>query len=500
MVEIALNFTNAIYAVSALFILYGLYYLIREKLVLRVANEAPYIHSYIPLLNSAFHFGAGPYEFLHKCRSKYGEIFTVRLAGKRTTFVADPLSYNSIFRNKNLTFGLISDEISLHVLNQRPAAIGHEDIDVEVHRQFTSLLQGKGLDELTSSTYTAIHHYFHKDKARMRKNGSTAAERGLNDLCFDIIFITAVESAFGDLPNPELKPLFQRFDAAFPMLVAQLPQFILKNGIAAREQLIKILGTTEPRPNESSIIRARAELFAANPDKFDLHDVGSLQTAMLWAAVANTAPATFWTMFYLLTNAQALQSIQEEINQYLPPPNTSSSEPNLAEIWTREQLNSCVLLDSAINEALRLTTGSMVMRKATQNTTIPMQDGRIIGIRRGDCVAIYPQLSHYDQRLFPNPLSYEYDRFLPNNLNKTDKLNGSKVANAFLPFGAGSSQCPGRFWAKNEIKIFVAQLLYSLNIEFVEENVAAPKVDISRVGLGVYGPEKDVRVKYSYKH
>ena len=52
---------------------------------------------------------------------------------------------------------------------------------------------------------------------------------------------------------------------------------------------------------------------------FDEFDKGSMtapfQLAMLWASVGNTMPATFWLMFFLLSNPKSLQKLMVEIKQ-----------------------------------------------------------------------------------------------------------------------------------------------------------------------------------------
>jgi len=76
-------------------------------------------------------------------------------------------------------------------------------------------------------------------------------------------------------------------------------------------------------------------------------------------------------------------------------------------------------------------------------------------------------------------------------------LDGQKVAQAFMPFGAGVSMCPGRHWARNEILILVALLVQQC--EWKVEGDGVPQQDYSRVGIGVYQPKGDMKISYRYR-
>ncbi|TNN25455.1 Cholesterol 7-alpha-monooxygenase [Liparis tanakae] len=64
-----------------------------------------------------------------------------------------------------------------------------------------------------------------------------------------------------------------------------------------------------------------------------------------------------------------------------------------------------------------------------------------------------------------------------------------------MAFGSGSSRCPGRRFALNEIKQFVALLLLLAELQ-LEEGQAAATPDPGRAGLGILLPAADVRFRY----
>lgn len=64
-----------------------------------------------------------------------------------------------------------------------------------------------------------------------------------------------------------------------------------------------------------------------------------------------------------------------------------------------------------------------------------------------------------------------------------------------MPFGSGSSKCPGRYFAINEIKQFVCLLLLYLDLQ-LEDRQNRPPSNQSRAGLGIQQPSSHVRFHY----
>ncbi|CAF3307511.1 unnamed protein product, partial [Rotaria sp. Silwood2] len=118
---------------------------------------------------------------------------------------------------------------------------------------------------------------------------------------------------------------------------------------------------------------------------------------------------------------------------------------DLIEQWTPERLNRCIYLDSAVNEVLRLTSAPMMLQKCCQKTEANLHDGRILNVQPNEAVALYPAASHYDENQFSKSTIFIFDRFVHQNM---------EIINGFMPFGTGKSKCPGRFFAKYEMKIW----------------------------------------------
>jgi cytochrome P450 len=197
-------------------------------------------------------------------------------------------------------------------------------------------------------------------------------------------------------------------------------------------------------------------------------------------AVCDTLFTTFYGMFYVL--------ILRFIHQ--------ANDPNI--VLQVEDMHRLEVIDSCISEALRLSSGSLIMREVLEPCTLTLASGNTYSFRKGDNVGIFPPLVHRDTRIYSQPEEFQHDRFL--NAPSSYCINGGTVqANiCLLPFGGGVSYCPGRKFARNEIKTFVAQLFLRFTVTFEDEADAAKPVemDYSRAGLGIFLPKNcDTRVK-----
>ncbi|XP_072296396.1 cytochrome P450 7A1-like [Eucyclogobius newberryi] len=169
-------------------------------------------------------------------------------------------------------------------------------------------------------------------------------------------------------------------------------------------------------------------------------------------------------------------------------------EPDSDLVLSRDQLNRLVVLESAVRESLRLSTMSMNVRVAQDDFTFRLDSPW--SIRKGDLISIYPQNTHMDPEIYPEPTSFQFDRYLDNGKEKTDFYkSGQRVKHYLMPFGSGASKCPGRYIALQEIKQFVSLLLLFFDLELTDTN-AHVQPDLARAGLGIMQPASDVAFRY----
>ncbi len=87
----------------------------------------------------------------------------------------------------------------------------------------------------------------------------------------------------------------------------------------------------------------------------------------------------------------------------------------------------CLFSESIIEEALRLSSASIMIRVASDDFTLTLDSGQTADVRKGDYIALYPQLIHLDPEIYPNPTvcfqTYYVNHFFINNeLSQTTSL------------------------------------------------------------------------------
>ncbi|KAL4744748.1 cytochrome P450 [Aspergillus terricola var. indicus] len=144
--------------------------------------------------------------------------------------------------------------------------------------------------------------------------------------------------------------------------------------------------------------------------------------------------------------------------------------------WTYEAVKKLRLLDSAVRESMRLTpfgnlglprtvvhTDGLVLRQG-RGSEDNDADEKEIRLPWGTILTLPLSALQRDESLYADPETFDVFRFAH---SKNDKAARSALAidEGFLGFGFGQHACPGRFFAINEIKLVLAQMLLSYDIE-----------------------------------
>ncbi|KAL2085296.1 hypothetical protein ACEWY4_018616 [Coilia grayii] len=481
----------------------------------RRPGEPPLEAGWIPFLGVALDYGKDPLAFLRETQKKCGNVFTCKIAGKYFTFITDPFSFPAVVRQgKNLDFHKFAIGFSQRVF-------GHADFLApvyyngfrEVHSIFHQTLQGPSLTQLAQSMLGNL-------QAVLRQNlpkGEDWAVEGLqsftNRVMFDAGYLTifgqqdAGPSADGDnnrtdnksdLCMRQVAQHFLVFDRAFPEMAAGLPIHLCVRAWLAREALAEKLNHSRLQRNHSmsALIRRRMDAFDSMP--LDERGKAGTHVSMLWASQANTLPAAFWSLYHMLSSPQALSAARAEVDRVVE----QSGDPDQPISISREQLDSMFVLGSIIEEALRLSSASIMIRVASDDFTFTLDSGQTAAIRKGDYIAMYPQLIHMDPEIYPSPTEFQFDRFLDEAGQRKSEFykNGRRLKHYLVPFGSGASECPGRFFAMCEIKMFLVLLLWHYDMELAQSDAQHRlSTDCTRAGLGILPPTQDVLVRYKVR-
>ncbi|PVH83580.1 cytochrome P450 [Cadophora sp. DSE1049] len=383
----------------------------------------------------------------------------------------------------------------------------------KAHHQFSKELTGTSLAELSRQFVRGL-------ALQINRKGEEIADSWIElpdifEFVRDESFTATTTALCGDhilRLNPDFASNFWEFDSCLRLMLQRVPRLFIPKAYAIRDKCQKQVAIWHAFADKHvdccdeslsdvlwepfyghRLMRERAKMYKAT-HKFS--DVGRAASdlGMIWGANANVVPSASWSLIYILSDESLTARLREEIAPAFPDGTVESVD--------MAKLNSCPLLQSVISEVLRLNVAVMI------NRTSMVSKFRIGNwfVKPDKTMLICPYFSHRDEavwntgRTLPNgkqehPLDdFWAERFLeyPNDplsgpTKKTADLEKLTVAQAdifhddkeakftleslkgiYLPFGGGTNMCPGQHYAKNEMVLVVAMLLWAFDIEFLD--------------------------------
>ena len=244
----------------------------------------------------------------------------------------------------------------------------------------------------------------------------------------------------------ELERSVAAINAEIAALVAQARQG-LEQAPAAREQPRNLL--------EAMIVAADQPDSGLN----DAHVVGNVLT-MLLAGEDTTANTLAWMIHLLRRHPDALRRAQQEVRHLAPDPAA----------YTFDQMAQLNYLEACASETMRLKPVAPFMAlQALRDTRIGdvavPRDTQVWCVLRHDSV---------DERHFAEPQAFRPERWL----DEAEPGPSSAARRAAMPFGSGPRICPGRYLALLEMKVAMATLLSSFDIEAVDTPDGQPAAEL----------------------
>uniref|UniRef100_A0A8C6XGF2 Cytochrome P450 family 8 subfamily B member 1 n=1 Tax=Naja naja TaxID=35670 RepID=A0A8C6XGF2_NAJNA len=468
-------------------------------------KEPPLDKGLIPWLGHGLSFSKKPFPLLEQMRKKHGDIFTLLVGGQYIHILMDPHTYRYILKESKskLDFGVFASNVVLKVFNFQPTTTHHK-IGETGSRKY---LRGKSLLALNQILMQNLKEILLDSVA----GKSGWCQDGLWSFSYKTIFLASFLALFGAVPELEVnskestkerrcKPYekffadFQQFDEFFPLIVLNNMDSKTRKEAQRLKNYFWDLLSVEKIDKREDI-----SFWLVDQDR-QLADAGmnekmrtQVQLLYLWASQANTGPVTFWLLAYLLKHPDAMKAIRAEVEQVLKETGQEENPMNLS-----LQAIKTPLLDSAVEEVLRLKAGSFVFRTVVEDFRLQMDNGNEYDLRKDDHLLLFPFLGlHMDPEIYPEPQTFKYDRFLsPEGKRKEFFKNGKKLRTSIMPFGGGTSMCPGRFFAISEMKIFAILMLTHFDMELVNPEEELPSSVEHRIVIGTAHPTRDIDFKF----
>ncbi|KAM0433860.1 hypothetical protein ACHAPT_003803 [Fusarium lateritium] len=192
------------------------------------------------------------------------------------------------------------------------------------------------------------------------------------------------------------------------------------------------------------------------------YDLAALQLGLSLAAIHTTTDLLTQVLTRISQNPEILKPLREEMISVLQE-----------EGWRKTSLYKMKLLDSVIKESQRMKPTEIVSMTRLALEDVKLSDGTFIPKNKGVAVSSHRM---WDPSLYPNPDQWDGTRFY-NMRDEPGKQNSSQLVSTspdYLAFGYGQNACPGRFFASNEVKVALIQIILKYDFELMEG--ASPKI------------------------
>ncbi|KAI1121044.1 putative flavonoid 3-hydroxylase [Nemania abortiva] len=162
---------------------------------------------------------------------------------------------------------------------------------------------------------------------------------------------------------------------------------------------------------------------------------------LLAAGSETTTSALMMAVYFILSNKQNILSrLREEVDSLT---STGVSRPSVAELETLPWLTA------VIKETLRISTLTARLTRVAPNEALQYKDWVMPA---GTPISMTPREISFDPEIFPSPMEFQPERWLPSNPN-LDQCN-----RYFMAFGKGSRMCLGMNLGYAELYIVIAGL------------------------------------------
>ncbi|KAH9219807.1 cytochrome P450 [Leptodontidium sp. 2 PMI_412] len=203
--------------------------------------------------------------------------------------------------------------------------------------------------------------------------------------------------------------------------------------------------------------------------------LGNNQMGLSMAAIHTTSMATTAAIYDLATYPEYIQPLRDEIQQIIDEDGQDIDGDGIMRL-KKSSIPKLWKLDSFLKESQRFTPPQLPTGNRVTTCDITLSTGHILpkGTRFGFAAwAIHQSSTTPSFNPAQNPSSKpvsEFDglryynlRKIPGNENKHQFVTTSPDS---LNFGHGNHACPGRFFASNEIKVVLIELLKSWEFRF----------------------------------
>ena len=198
-------------------------------------------------------------------------------------------------------------------------------------------------------------------------------------------------------------------------------------------------------------------LAADAPDSgMDDRDVAGNVLTMLLAGEDTTANTLAWMLYLLQNHPDALRRVQAEVRGVAAQSGAAPAD----HVFTQDEIDGLDFVEACAHETMRLKpVGPLNVVQALRDTRVADVD-----VPAGTMIWCVMRHDTLQDRLFADARRFDPMRWLSQGDGNRSASSAKRVS---MPFGAGPRVCPGRYLALLEIKMTIAMLVNSFDIDEV---------------------------------
>lgn len=186
--------------------------------------------------------------------------------------------------------------------------------------------------------------------------------------------------------------------------------------------------------------------------RFSADEITGMFISLMFAGHHTSAGTSAWTLIELMRNPGVYADVTKELDELYADGQEVSFHA----------LRQIPMLENVIKETLRLHPPLIILMRVAQGEFEVESRGERRAIHKGDFVAASPAISNRIAEDFPNPESFDPDRY--NKPREEDVLHRW----TWIPFGAGRHRCVGAAFGTMQIKAIFSVLLREYEFEMTQ--------------------------------
>ncbi|UNI22193.1 hypothetical protein JDV02_008104 [Purpureocillium takamizusanense] len=263
----------------------------------------------------------------------------------------------------------------------------------------------------------------------------------------------------------------------YPYAARYVAHWFLRSCGDARRLIKQARGVIQPvideRRREARDARARGQEPDVYNDAIDWferekttsgdYDAAVVQLVLSLAAIHTTTDLLCQTLSDIVEHPEIIQPLRDEAVAVLSK-----------EGWHKSALFKMTLLDAVLKESQRLKPIGLVSMRRMALQDMTLSDGTFVP--RGHCIGVSSHNMWTDASVYADPRAWNPYRFVAMRDNPKKRHLSHLVATSpeHLAWGHGAHACPGRFFAAEEAKIALLNILLKYDLELPAGVVPKP--------------------------